>query len=252
MRLRGLSLSWVFVGGLFFFGGMPLAGRMPLAQAAEIGLSGVITQAEFRNFSEEAGLMISYLPLAPAEPLGILGFDAGIETTFVNIHDDQSYWTNATTTDPPSLIFIPKLHVQKGLPFGIDVGAVYSNISQLNVSLAGAEIKWAVLSGNMALPAVALRGSYTKLLGVDDLDIETYGVDLSASKGFVFITPYAGVGQTWVHSSENSSLLDLDDEQVSLSRVFVGVKVTFLIVSLVAEANFSKLPLYTARVNLAF
>ncbi len=240
--MSGRLLAWLLAGLL-------LSG-VPVARAVEIQLSG-IAQDEFRDFTEEAGLMISYLPLSPAEPLGILGFDVGLETTFVDIHNDKSYWTDATDSDPPSTILIPKLHVQKGLPFGVDVGAVYSKISQLNLSLAGAEIKWAAIAGNAALPAVALRGSYTKLMGVDDLDIETYGADLSVSKGFTFITPYAGVGQTWVRSSENSDL-ELEDEQVSLSRAFAGVKITFLVVNLVAEAHFSKIPLYTARVNLAF
>jgi hypothetical protein len=241
-RMQRILLGWIL--------GWLLLNEVSVARATEIQLSG-IAQGEFRDFTEEAGLMISYLPLSPAEPLGILGFDAGLETTFVDIHNDQSYWANATDSDPPSVILIPKLHVQKGLPFGIDVGAVYSKISQLNLSLAGAEIKWAAIAGNAALPAVALRGSYTKLMGVDDLDIETYGADVSVSKGFAFITPYAGVGQTWVRSSENSSLV-LEDEQVSLSRAFAGVKITFLVVNLVAEAHFSKVPLYTARVNLAF
>ena len=36
------------------------------------------------------------------------------------------------------------------------------------------------------MPAVALRGSYTKLLGVSDMDLNTYGLDLSASKGIAF------------------------------------------------------------------
>ncbi len=241
MRLRRLFSAWV-VGALSVSG-------ISVVEAADIGFSSV-TQEEFRDFSEELGLMISYLPVAPAEPLGILGFDAGLETTFIDIEEDRSYWVNTTTGEAPSLIFIPKLHVQKGLPFGVDVGAIYSQISQLNVSLAGAEVKWAVIEGNAALPAVALRGSYTKLSGVDDLSIETYGLDISSSKGFTFVTPYVGVGQSWIRSSSKTPL-PLEDEQLSHSRAFVGVKVSFLVVNFVAEAHLAKTPLYTLRVNLA-
>ena len=35
------------------------------------------TQQDFRDLTERLGLAISYMPLAPAAPLGLLGFDAG-------------------------------------------------------------------------------------------------------------------------------------------------------------------------------
>jgi|GEM_PF-117551 len=244
------KLILVMIGFFLSFHVMPAS-----ASNLDINLrqAGTLTQSEFRDFSEEAGLAVSYLPLSPAESLGIVGIDIGIEVTAADIREDQSFWTKLThNNNPPSLMILPKLHVQKGLPFGFDVGAVYSKVPQSNISMVGGELKWAFISGNAAVPAVAIRGSYTKLLGVSDLDLQTIGADLSISKGFAFITPYAGVGEVWIISKEKVSTLNLDSENLSLTKGFIGVKISLLIVNFVAEADFSKIPLYSARINIGF
>ena len=247
-RVRIGVLICVLIGvvGLLF---PPFHGEI---WANDIQLSGNLTQEEFEDFSREAGLAISYLPLAPAEPLGILGFDAGVETTLVDIRENGAYWKKATKGEPPRYLFIPKIHVQKGLPFGIDVGVVYSKISQINTTLLGGEVKWAALSGNALLPAVAVRGSYTRLSGASEVDIETIGADLSVSKGFAFITPYAGIGQVWVRSAEHSRAAALEDARLSQFKTYAGVKVTFVVINFVGEVHYAKIPIYTTRLNLAF
>ncbi len=245
MGTRGYRV-WMLLGLLLLGNG---ADRV---EAARLRLSSFLTQEEFADFTREAGLSISYLPLAPAEPLGILGFDAGVETTLVDIRQNRSYWKNVVDGSPPSFLFIPKLHVQKGLPFGIDIGAVYSKISQIDTTMVGGEVKWAVLSGNAILPAVALRGSYTRLSGSSEVDVETYGADLSVSKKLLFVTPYAGIGQVWVKSSASNELLALKDERSDQFKTYAGVKVSFLVVNFVGEVHYAKIPIYTTRLNLAF
>ncbi|MBI3805001.1 MAG: hypothetical protein HY282_14720 [Nitrospirae bacterium] len=210
-----------------------------------------LSQSEFKSLSEEAGLALSYLPLSPAQPLGILGFDIGVEVTAADIHEDRSFWRRVTT-DPPGQMILPKLHVQKGLPFGFDIGAVYSKVPQSNISMAGGELKWAFVPGNALYPAVAIRGSYTKLLGVGDLDLQTIGADLSVSKGIAFVTPYAGIGEVWVKSKDKAAAPALGQENLNLTKGFVGVKISLLIVNFVAEADFSKIPLYSLRINVGF
>jgi hypothetical protein len=210
------------------------------SQAGTLDLIGSgATQDAFKKFSKELGLAVSYLPLAPAEPLGIIGFDAGAEVTTGSIKKISG----AKTT-----LVLPKLHLQKGLPFGFDVGAVYSQVSALDIALVGAELKYALISGNVALPAVALRAGYTKLTGVDELDLSTLSADLSVSKGFTFITPYAGVGMVQVTAKEKAGL-NLAEEKQSLSKQFVGVKISLAVINFVLEADFSDVPLYTLRIN---
>lgn len=215
--------------------------------------AGAYLQSEFKDLSETIGLLISYKPLAPAEPLGILGFDIGVEVTAVDIDQNESFLTKAILDQkPPSYLVFPKLHAQKGLPFGVDVGVVYAKVQGSNIGLIGGEVKWAILKGSVATPAVALRGSYTSLLGVSSLDVSTYGVDLSASKGFAFLTPYIGVGQVWIQGQANVPGLTLSDENLSRTKGFGGLKLKLLLLSLVAEAELSKVPAYTFRANISF
>jgi hypothetical protein len=225
------------------------------ALATQIQFSSSFTQSDFKHLLKEAGDALAYTPLAPAEPLGILGFDLGVEATLVNISQNQSYWKDAVeNADVPSVLVFPKIHAQKGLPFGVDVGLSYAKVpsSLIDLGLIGAEVKWAVLKGGIASPAVAIRGTYTQLLGVDELALQTYGVDASISKGIAFITPYAGVGQTWFSAREKSSAISLDQERVTLTKGFVGAKVTVFLVNFVGEVEWSEIMRYSLRANIGF
>jgi hypothetical protein len=209
-------------------------------------------QKEFDDLSRQVGLAISYTPLAPADPLGLLGFDVGVEATIVHIDANKKFWTDAVGKTPPSYLVFPKIHAQKGLPLGFDVGVSYAKAPGTNIGLVGGELKWAILKGTLVTPAVAIRGDYTKLVGVNDLDLNVYGADISISKGFAFITPYAGIGEVWISSKETSHLIDLKQANLNETKGFLGVKFSLFIISFVAEADFSKVPSYSGRLNLSF
>lgn len=209
-------------------------------------------QKEFDDLSRQVGLAISYTPLAPAAPLGLLGFDVGVEATVVHIDANKQFWTDAVGKTPPSYLVFPKIHAQKGLPLGFDVGVSYAKAPGTNIGLVGGELKWAILKGTLVTPAVAIRGDYTKLMGVNDLDLHIYGADISISKGFAFITPYAGIGEVWISSKETSDLISLKQANLNETKGFLGVKLSFFVISFVAEADFSKVPSYSGRLNVSF
>ena len=212
-----------------------------------------VGQNGFKDLSKEVGLIISYVPLAPAEPLGILGFDIGIEATGAKISSGSTFWKKAVSDGtPPDTIVLPKIHVQKGLPFGIDLGILYATAPGTNISLYGGEIKYAILKGSMVSPAVALRGTYTALAGVKDMDASTYGLDASVSKGFGPLTPYAGVGEVWIKTSANSNLVTLNDVSTSATKAFIGTKLKILLLGIVLQADFSDINMYSARANISF
>jgi hypothetical protein len=246
-------MKMVFTVVLFVFFILFSISSITFAAGNDIVLPSGYLQSQFKDLSETLGLLISYKPLAPAEPLGILGFDIGAEVTAVDVDQDETFLKNAISDqNPPSYFVFPKLHAQKGLPFGIDVGVVYAKIQGSNIGLIGGELKWAILKGTVATPALALRGSYTTLLGIGSLDLSTYGVDASISKGFAFLTPYVGVGQVWIQSEANVPGLNLSDENLSRTKGFAGLKLKLLLLSLVAEAEFSEVLSYTFRANVSF
>jgi hypothetical protein len=213
-------------------------------------------QSDFKSLSRDMGLAISYVPLAPAEPLGFPGFDIGVEATGVTIDKNAAYLKNAVTNsgDIPSTIPEAKAHIQVGLPIvPIDLGFVYGTAPNTDIKLVGYEIKWAFLKGSTVAPALAIRGAYTKLSGIDAFDIETKSLDLSISKGFAIFTPYAGIGEVWITSKpNNTAVTTLNQEDITETKGFVGCKLSLGLINFVAEADFAAVNSYSARVNLHF
>jgi hypothetical protein len=206
------------------------------AYAANISNLQALGQADFRAMSEDLGSALSYKPITPAEPLGVTGFDLGIEVTSTKMTKSEQAWKTATnSTSSLGNLYVPKLHITKGLPFDIDVGAFYAAIPTTNVKLTGFELRYAPIPGGVATPAVAIRGSYTKMSGVDQLDFNTKGLDVSISKGFAMFTPYAGVGQVWVNSKANVGTLTA--ESFTQSKVFAGININLGLTNIALEGD---------------
>ena len=203
--------------------------------AANINSINLINQSEFRLLSEDLGAALSYKAVIPAEPLGITGFDISLEGNSTKL-ENAAVYKKATNGNSGNTLVVPKLHVHKGLPLGVDVGAFYSAIPNSNIKLWGAELRYALLKGGVATPALALRGSYSTLQGVNQLDFNTKGVDISISKGFTLVTPYAGLGKVWV-SSTPVGVPGLVGEDFSYSKVFAGVNVNFGLVNIAVETD---------------
>ncbi len=206
----------------------------PALAANNLTNLGALSQSQFRNLSEDLGSALSYKPITPAAPLGITGFDIGVEVTQTNMAKSAPLWNIATNGGGTvNDLYVPKVHVAKGLPFGIDVAGFYSKVPTTNISLYGAELRYALLDGGVAMPAVAIRGAFTKLAGVNALSFNTKSLDLSISKGFAMFTPYAGVGQVWTSSTANGTTLAA--ESFSQNKVFVGANLNLLVTNLAVE-----------------
>jgi hypothetical protein len=207
------------------------------AMAASITTLGSIGgQANFRILSEDLGAALSYKPVMPAAPLGTTGFDMGIEVTQTDMSKSSQLWSKITNGGSTiSKLYVPKLHIDKGLPFGIDIAAFYSRIPTTNISLYGGELRYAILDGGLAQPAIAIRGSFTKLSGVSQLSLDTKGLDISISKGFAMFTPYAGIGQVWVNSTANG--VGLAADKFTQGKIFLGANLNLGFSNLAAEID---------------
>lgn len=220
------------------------------------------TNAQFKSFAREAGAVAAYRGVAPAEPQGVTGFDIGVEVSFVDI--DTEVWravlNERGTTNPPSFLPVPRLHVRKGLPFNLDVGAMYAQVPDSNITLWGGELQLALLEGGTATPALALRGSFSSLEGVDDLDLQTYAADVVLSKGFLMFTPYIGAGVVQIEAEDTRNInilpvvlpANLQDQSLTEARYFAGVQASLALLRLTGEIEFLERPIYTVKVSLGW
>lgn len=214
---------------------LALAATLAFAQpvlAGNINISS-IAQTQFRNVSEDLSSALSYKGIVPAESMGVTGFDLGLEVTQTDLAKSAGIWNTLAGSDL-SKLYVPKLHLTKGLPLDIDVGAFFSAVPTTNIKLFGGELRWAILPGSTTMPAVAVRGSFTKLTGVDKLSFDTKGLDLSISKGFAMLTPYAGIGQVWSNSTPDAGT-GLSAVSFSQSKWFAGANLNLGLTNLAAE-----------------
>lgn len=207
----------------------------PAFGASSIDTLNALAQDQFKLLTEDLGGALSYKPLIPSTTLGITGFDIGIEATATKLNNPQVL-DLASSGSGMSTIVVPKLAAHKGLPFGFDVGAFYSSVPTTNIKLVGAEVRYALIDGGIVKPTVSLRGSYTKLTGVDQLDFDTKGLDLSIAKGITFFTPYIGVGKVWVTATPKG-VPTLSEQKVSLNKVYGGVNFNFGLMNFAVEGD---------------
>jgi hypothetical protein len=212
----------------------PLLAAAP-AWAQQIDQLQNIVQAEFRLLSEDLGAALSYHAQIPAEPLGITGFDIGVGLTATGL-ENVAILQRVTSDDADTTLYVPTVRLHKGLPAGFDLGLQYASVPGSNIRYTGGELRYAILKGGVASPALGVRASITRLSGVDQLSMDTRALDLSISKGFGPFTPYAGAGRVWVESDPHGTA-GLRPEKFSLTKVFVGVGANLALLNFNFEAD---------------
>lgn len=213
-----------------------LAAAAAPALAADIDSIQLLSQSEFRLLSEDLGAALSFKPLIPSEALGITGFDLGAAVTGTKLKHTAIFDKATSGGDIPSVLPVPTLRLHKGLPLNLDLGVAFSQVPGTNIRYTGGELRWAILPGSTLAPAVAIRGTLTRLSGVGQLDFDTKSLDVSISKGFANVTPYGGIGQVWVKSTPKG-VPSLRGEDFTQTKVFAGVNVNLGLANLAFEAD---------------
>jgi hypothetical protein len=238
-------------------------GSSSLAFASDVKIDDLINaagsraQTEFDLLSRDIGRMIFLNPGNSPEPLGLLGFNAGAQVSFSKV--DTAPFKSATGQNiPGSMLPVPSLRAQKGLPWGIDIGVVYlPEFNELNVGMMGAEARIDLLEF-FPLPTPLLhlsaRGSYTKLTGVSELELNTFGYDLSGGVNFPIIKPYAGVGVINIRSTpQGTAALLLSEANSSHTNLFAGVKLKIIpFVPINIEYSNALFETYSIKVGVEF
>src|SRR5512143_1315421 len=89
-----------------------VSAAIPAMAASDLNTLYNLNQSDFRALSEDLGAALSYKALAPAEPLGITGFDIGVELTATSLEHSQVF-DKATNGSGLSTLPLAKLHLHK-------------------------------------------------------------------------------------------------------------------------------------------
>ncbi len=172
----------------------------PLGSLEQQGSGVVIVQdnAAFRSLSSELGTMIAPKPVDPADSLGLSGFAVSTDLSLNTLSSGQSYW-QATSAGADGVAPSMQIMGRKGLWPGLEVGAGATHLFDSRMWALAGYGKIAFHEGfhHLPIPAIAIRASFSRLLGAKDFNMTTAAPAVTISHLFGLgktfsLTPYLG------------------------------------------------------------
>ncbi len=221
-----------------------------------------LTQAAWHQFTQEAGQVVYFRPLADARPMGRGKFEFSLMQWQTNVDDGDSAW-NDTFVHPDSMHWLyegsglqfPGLAFRAGVTSKSDVGLYFTKNVQANYGVYGLQLQQNLVRAGARDWDVSARASFMSLFGPDDLDLTTYGVELVTNwKQWTYkratVVPYAGVATYLASSHEKTTAVSLADERVIGTMATVGAELQFSAFRLAAETSVGKLPSISMRLGV--
>tara|TARA_B100001250_G_C19710628_1_gene749011 strand:- start:164 stop:988 length:825 start_codon:yes stop_codon:yes gene_type:complete len=169
--------------------------------------------AAFSGITREYALALAPTLLAPAETMGINGFQFDLQFSVTSINAAKDYWQlGIEDTRPPDAFLVSRIGVRKGLPGSFEIGMNTSYLIESELWVFGTMLKWALHEGMDVVPLdLAVRGTYSQMIGSPQLDISMVGLDVVMSKSFgvagvVNIAPFVAYSPVW--STAGSQVID--------------------------------------------
>ncbi len=229
--------------------------------AGDVSFDPSITQQEFRTFSRLIAQGIFPTPVNPPGGTGLLSFDIGIAATGVNVDTGAGYWQKAVGTagndfSVGNYVAVPRLVVTKGMgPAAFS--ASYAKVQKTGAAILGGSLDVPVVKGGVLSPALVLRGSYSRLQGIDVYKLNTYGLELLLGKGFGPVTPYGGIGRQRTNATGTIPATTRTPEIVltdksDINRYTLGVRISMLLPKITIEATQAEKRSYSAKLSFGF
>ena len=254
-RILAVALSL----GMFLMASSAMAGRydLHLSRLFSDTCTGTCPQQHFEDLMTELGQITAPVFLAPAETLGLNGFTFGVEGTVAPLSSNEDFWDIPTEGSPGSAVFMPRLHLRKGLPLSFELGTQLSYLPESELFTVGAEVKWALNEGFYWIPDLAVRMAVNHTVGAKEFELTTGGWDVSVSKAFgiggmLSLTPYAGYNMMFIHASShvvvviqdadtfrNEVFGEMNWQDNMYHRLFAGLRLQTFIFQVVAEGVFT-------------
>jgi hypothetical protein len=167
------------------------------------GPASAVSDTGVESYFSSIERMTRNSPLEHAGSHGTIGIGLGAGAGVYNLEGDdevlRAHWRSqgvdvSDNQVDGGRIYIPRFYFHKGLPWSLDVGVSYGVHGPTGATLAGGYTQWTAFEA-FALPAVAIRGGFGRLMGLRTTDASMITGELLASYGFLRIfTVYGGLG----------------------------------------------------------
>jgi hypothetical protein len=199
-------------------------------------------QELFERLVSELGVAMAPAVTGPARTIGPRAFQLMLGTTVTSIEGGQLYWRRGSegrrglyqpedmldptiaqdrpalgfNESPPAALAWNQVQFRKGLPFGLEAGALLGQGLQTSMWTLGAALKWSLFEGFRTglgqLPDVAFQAAISRSVGSSQATLHVYAFDLTFSKPFVVeqtwsVSPFLGF--QLLHADIDSGVVDL-------------------------------------------
>ena len=222
-----------------------------------------LTPQAWRQFTQEAGIVAYFRPIADARPMGRGNWEVSAMQWKTNIDDTDAAW-NDTFVHPDSAHWLfegsglqfPGLMARAGVSKKIDVGAYVTKNPNANYGFFGAQMQYNLANDEKKGWAASVRGSFVSLYGPEDVDFTVYGADVVGSKRFtagrLAVSPYATVSTYLSASREKSAVVNLSSENVLGAMGTVGVSSEFSVARVGVEYSVAKVQSLSLKLGVGF
>jgi len=270
MKRRNLIIATVAITALFH---SPVAAQShshpslhvnPRWKECSFQLDPSLTQSAWKQFTEEAGLVVYFRSLTDARPIGKGNFEISMLQWKTGIDDHDAAW-NDTFVHPDSTHWLfegsglqfPGLTARAGLTNNTDVGIYFTKNPNANYGFYGAQVQRSLVGGRTSDWAASARVSFVSMYGPEDVDFAVAGADLLASRTlavsrWVSVSPYAGVSTYLSRSHEKSTVVNLDDESALGAQGLVGAAVQITKAQLGVEYSIAKVPTFSLKIGIGW
>jgi hypothetical protein len=224
-----------------------------------------LNEENYRKLVQPVVNPTRYMFMTSGKSLGLLGFDLGVGATFFEFPkeaQDVAKTYIKEGKDFPSYLAVPRLTLQKGLPFGIDLGVNVAMIPSSELKLLGAAVQYTAFDGIWPLPTVSLRAGFSAFIGLEELNATSVNFEGVVGFNLMILEPYGGIGYSMTNSKSKFKYDDVLGVPRTLelktnwsdTYALIGARLSPLpFLGITGEVQISSIQtLYTAKLSVTF
>jgi hypothetical protein len=185
----------------------------------------------FAKLVAQMGAAIAPIPQYASRTTGFGGFKVGLQGAYTTIDKDAPYWKEGTqgpfdkeakkfstvNRSPDSVLQLYSVRLAKGLPFGVEVGAVFGWLANTTIVAGGGDLRISLMEGvrryvGAYFPDLAVSGGVRTISGTPELKLTVASFDAALSKPFpiagtIVLQPH--LGYQFLRIFGDSGLVDM-------------------------------------------
>lgn len=156
-------------------------------------------QERFVRFVSEFALALAPMPADLNATVGDAGFSIAFTPQMAFVHGRQKFsdgtkrdvWPIEGQLSDDKVLFLPTLHLRKGLPFSLQAATDVTYVSFSTMVAVSASVRWAIVEGFQWLPDLSVGAFVSTVIGTGALSLVSGGWDVGTSYRF----PIAGAAE---------------------------------------------------------